>query len=136
MNISPRTPEENKATIRLLYEEALQQGRLELIEKLFSPDFIDHSTPGQIPGHAGVRDYFLALRSGFPDLQVTLEDLIAEDDRVAVRTNWQGTHLGVYEGTPSTGKKTSRSLIQIFRLENGLLVEEWNAGPGLLSSSQ
>ena len=131
MNTS-QTPEQHKAIIRLLYEEALLQGKLELIERLFSPDFIDHSTPEQVPGYAGVRDYFLALRRGFPDLQVILEDVIAEGDKVAVRTGWQGTHLGTYESVPPTGKQATRSLIQIFRFENGLIVEEWNEGPGFL----
>lgn len=136
MDKSPHVPEENKAIIHLLFEEALQRGNLELIETIFSPDFIDHSTPDQLPGHAGVKNYFLELRRGFPDLQVTLEDVIAEGDRVAVRTTWHGTHLGTYEGVPPAGKRATRSLIQIFRFENGLIVEEWNEGPGLLSAVQ
>jgi steroid delta-isomerase-like uncharacterized protein len=124
--------EKHKAIIRRLFEEALRQEKLELIETLFSSDFIDHSTPEQAPGYAGVKEYFLELRRGFPDLQVVLEDIIAESDRVVVRTSWHGTHLGVYEGVAPTGRKVTRTLIQIFRIADGLIAEEWNEGPGLL----
>lgn len=125
---------ENKACLRRLYEEALQQGNLAIIDQLFAPEFVDHSTPGQVAGPAGVRAYFRAVRSGFPDLQVVLEHMIAEEDYVVVRTVWRGTHLGSYEGVPATGCSVSRTLMQIFRLDAGLIVEEWNEGAGLLDA--
>ncbi|MBA2393091.1 MAG: ester cyclase [Ktedonobacteraceae bacterium] len=120
--------------LRLLFEEALHRGNLALIETLFSPDFIDHSTPHQPPGYAGVQDYFREIRTGFPDIQVILEDVITEGDTVVARTLWRGTHLGTYQGSPATGKTASRSLIQIFRLVDGLIREEWNEGRGLLEA--
>lgn len=125
---------ENKARLRRLYEEALQRGNLAIIDQLFAPDFVDHSTPDQAAGPAGVRAYFRAVRSGFPDLQVVLEHIIAEEDYVVVRTVWRGTHLGSYEGVPATGSRVSRTLMQIFRLAAGLIREEWNEGAGLLDA--
>src|SRR5258707_14674895 len=123
-----RITEQKKEMLRLLFAEALCQGKLALIDSLFAPDFIDPSTPEQAPGYAGVRDYFSAVRAGFPDIQVIVEDIIVEGERVAVRTTWRGTHLGMYEGVAPTGKAISRTLIQIFRIVNRLIVEEWNAG--------
>ncbi len=64
-------------------------------------------------------------------MQITIEDLIAEQDRVVARTAWHGTHLGIYEGVEPTGKRVARTMIQIFRLENGKILEEWNEGPDL-----
>lgn len=124
----------NKALLYQLYEEALQQGNLAVIDRLFAPAFVDHSTPGQPPGPAGVRDYFRAVRSGFPDIQVVLDQVIAEEDHVVARTTWRGTHLGSYEGVPASGQRVCRTLIQIFRVANGLLSEEWNEGSGLLDA--
>jgi steroid delta-isomerase-like uncharacterized protein len=128
------TEEQNKALLRRLYEEALQQGNLALIDQLFSPAFIDHSTPDQPPGPAGVKAYFREIRNAFPDIQVTLDDLIAEGDRVVARTTWRGTHLGAYEGVPASGRSVTRTLIQIFLIANKVIMEEWNEGAGLLKN--
>lgn len=128
--------QDNKALIRRIYAEALLQGNLALIDEVFSADFVDHSTPGQPPGPGGVKDYFAAIRAGFPDIQVVLEDMIAEGDRVVVRTNWRGTHLGSYDGVAPTGKVAARTLTQIFRIVGGMVVDEWNEGGGLLESVQ
>ncbi len=81
-----------------------------------------------------MQDYFREIRTGFPDIQVILEDVITEGDTVVARTLWRGTHLGTYQGSPATGKTASRSLIQIFRLVDGLIREEWNEGRGLLEA--
>ncbi|MBO0777376.1 MAG: ester cyclase [Ktedonobacteraceae bacterium] len=128
------TTEERKALVRRVFEQALNQGKLELVNDLFSPTFTDHSTPEQAPGQAGVREYFAQVRTGFPDIQVSIDTLLAEGEMVAVRTTWRGTHRGTYEGVAATGKPVERTLIQIFRLQNGKLVEEWNEGSGLLDS--
>lgn len=129
-----RQREKNKALLHQLYEEALNRGNLALIDRLFAPDFVDHSTPDQPQGPAGVKDYFRAVREGFPDMRVILDDVIAEGDRVVVRTTWSGTHLGSYEGVPATGRRVARTLIQIFRVVDGLVLEEWNEGTGLLDA--
>lgn len=128
------TEKQNKALLHRLYKEALQQGNLALIDQLFSPAFIDHSTPDQPAGPAGVKAYFREIRSAFPDIQVTLDDLIAEGDRVVARTTWRGTHLGMYEGIPASGRRVTRTLIQIFLIADNVIVEEWNEGASLLGN--
>ncbi len=126
----------NKAIIRRLFDEALNQGRLELVNQFFTADFIDHSTPDQIPGPAGVRSFFLDVRSSFPDIHVTIDDLIAEGSRVVVRTTWRGTHMGRYAGHAPTRKQVHGTLMQIFHLENGRIAEEWNEGRGLEQTNE
>ncbi|HEY7417426.1 MAG TPA: ester cyclase [Ktedonobacteraceae bacterium] len=127
--------EDNKHLVRRVFEEVLNQRpgdfKLELVDKLFSSQFRDHSTPDQPPGPQGVKDYFTQVRTGFPDLHVTLDDVIAENDRVVVRTTWRGTHLGNYAGQPPTGRAAERTMIQIFRVVDGKLQDEWNEGSEL-----
>lgn len=130
------TRQANKALIRLLFEEAIHRGNLAIVDQVFSADFVDHSTPEQPAGPQGVKDYFTLIRTGFPDMRVALDDVIAEGDRVAVRTTWRGTHLGTYEGVAPTGRQAARTLIQVFRMIDGRIVEEWNEGGGLLDSVQ
>ena len=124
--------EAHKALIRRVYEQAFNRGELAVIDEVFAPHFVDHSTPEQEPGTAGVKAYCAMVRAGFPDIHVTIDDLIAEADTVAVRTTWTGTHLGHYDGIAPTGKHVTRSMIQIFRLQSGKIQEEWNEGTGLV----
>lgn len=123
--------EENKAIIQRLFDEALNQGRLELIDQFFTDDFVDHSTPEQVPGPAGVKDFFQRIHHSFPDIHVTIDDLIAEDARVAIRTTWHGTYMAHYTNNEPTGKPVQGTLMQIFHMENGRIKEEWNEGQGL-----
>ena len=124
--------EENKALIRRVFEEAINQGNTELVDILFSSDFVDHSTSGQAPGPQGVKAYFAEVHIGFPYLRVSINDIVAEGDRVVVRTTWQGTQRGVYEGHAPSGRRVTRIMIQIFRIADGKIQEEWNEGRGLL----
>ncbi len=123
--------EANKAIIRRLVEEVLNQGKLDVIDELFAPTFVDRSTEEQVPGPEGVRQFVSAVRAGFPDLLVSVDDLIAKGDKVVIRTTWQGTHQGLYEGKTPTGRRARRAMIQIFRLADERIVEEWNEGEGL-----
>lgn len=123
--------EAHKALIRHLFEEGFKRGNLAVVDELFDSDFVDRSTPGQLPGIEGVKDYIRMVRAGFPDIVITIEDLVAEGDKIAARTTWHGTHLGEYEGIAPTGKQVTRTMIQIFRIAAGKLREEWTEGEGL-----
>jgi predicted ester cyclase len=122
---------EHKRLIQRLFNEGFNDGKLAVVDELFHPDFVDRSTPDQLPGREGVKDYISMVRTGFPDIFITIEDLIAEGDKVVVRTTWRGTHQGEYEGMKPTGKCITRTMIQIFRIVNGRLYEEWVEGEGL-----
>ncbi len=126
--------ENNKFLIRQVYEEAINHGNVELVNTLFSSSFVDHSTHDQVPGTKGVKDYFAQVREGFPDIHVTIDDLIAVDNTVVVRTTWRGTHRGMYESIGPTGGQAKRTMIQIFRIVDNKILEEWNEGRGLLEA--
>lgn len=123
--------EEHQELIRRLYDEGFNRGNLNVVDAVFHSHFIDHSTPDQPPGIQGVKDYIAMVRTGFPDLVVTIEDLFAAGDKVVVRTTWRGVHLGPYEDIAPTRKNVSRTMIQIFRVKAGKLSEEWSAGESL-----
>ncbi|MFL5586717.1 MAG: ester cyclase [Ktedonobacteraceae bacterium] len=123
--------EANKALMRRLFEEGFHSGKLAVVDEIFHPNFVDRSTPEQPPGTEGVKDYISMVRTGFPDISITIEDLVAEEERVVVRTTWRGTHLGEYEGIAPTGKQATRSMIQIFHVKDGKLLEEWSEGESL-----
>jgi predicted SnoaL-like aldol condensation-catalyzing enzyme len=116
--------EENKAIIRGVIEEIINQGNLSALGDVFSPAFVDRSTPNQPPGLEGVKEFVSLMRARLPDLHVDINDLIAEGDKVVIRTTWQGT--------PQGQSQVKRTMIQIFRLADGKIVEEWNEGEGLL----
>ena len=123
--------EANKALIRRLFVEGFNSGYLTVVDEIFHSEFVDRSTPEQPAGIEGVKDYIRMVRTGFPDISITIEDLIAEEDKVVVRTTWRGTHLGAYDGIAPTGKQVTRTMIQIFHLRDGKLLEEWVEGESL-----
>ena len=122
----------HKALMHRLYEEAFNRGDMSVVDELFSPAFRDLSTPDQPPGIEGVKSYITAVRTGFPDIHVTIEDMIAEEDKIAVRTVWHGTHLGTYEGIAPTGEHVTRTMIQLFHIVNGKIAQEWVEETGLV----
>jgi len=112
-----------------LFDEAVNQGRIELIGKLYASSFIDHSPgPGQLPGPAGIIQVVNQYRDAIPDLKVKVEDIIVSGNRIATRETWHGTHMGEIAGIPATKKQFTATRMHIFRIEDGLIVEEWSAG--------
>jgi len=118
--------EENKAICRRAVE-AFNRGDLDSVGDLFDAGYAEHdpSRVGLPLGPEGVRLAWGAMRAAFPDLEATIEDMVAQDDRVAVRGVIVGTHLGELMGIPATGKHVTVSLIDINRIEDGKLVERW-----------
>lgn len=115
---------ENKELIRRWYE-ALSRHDVESVVDMVAVDFIHNSSTNQ--GRDGVRaelDYWF---SAFPDASVSVEDLIADGDRVAARATTTGTHGGEFMGTPPTGKRITVEEYDIFRIENGRIAEAWAA---------
>ncbi|HXZ04940.1 MAG TPA: ester cyclase [Ktedonobacteraceae bacterium] len=117
--------EENKSVANRWYEEVFNAGKLELIDELFAPDFVDHDPSNPIPGLDGVRQLVTMYRTAFPDLHITVEDTITEDDKVVTRFIGRGTQNGPLMNIPPTGKKVELTAIDILRFENGKMVEHW-----------
>jgi steroid delta-isomerase-like uncharacterized protein len=103
--------------------EAVNTGNVALLDKFVAPDYIEHSE-----GFRGVepfRQQITAFRAAFPDLLVTIEDLLTDGDRFASRTTVTGTHAGDLMGMPATGKRISVEAVDIGRIENGQAKERW-----------
>ncbi len=118
--------EENKAQMRRVYEEFVNKGNLAVLEELTSPDFVDHNSPPGVPaGLEGVKQTFAMFRAAFPDFHMTVEDMIAEGDRVVSRVTIRGTHKGDFMGIVATGKQVTVQVIDIIRIAGGKAVERW-----------
>lgn len=119
----------NKLNFKRLYEEVFNQGNLDLADELIGPNVVEHQQqPGVTPDAAGpelVKQIARFFRSAFPDLEITVNDLIAEDDRVAARVTIAGTHKGELMGIPPTGKRVQVSSMDIIRFEDGKAAEHW-----------
>ena len=119
--------EENKALISRFVEELFNQGNISLANELLAPDFVEREQipPGVPDGREGVKSLTSMLRSAFPDFKATIEDMVAEGDKVVVRMIWSGTHKGEFMGIPASGKSVSIGVIDIIRVNKGKLVEHW-----------
>jgi steroid delta-isomerase-like uncharacterized protein len=119
------TQEENKATYRSIID-AISRGDIEALEGLVAPDIVDHNPiPDQSPGLDGLKEWLVSARTSFPDLEGTVEDVIAEGDRVAARVTWRGTHAGEFAGVPGRGTPVEMSAYHIVRFEAGQATEWW-----------
>ena len=98
--------ETNKAQFRRLYEEMFNKGDLAIVDDLVAPDAVNHEVPPGMNnrGPESARQVVTMLRTAFPDLHFTIEELVAESDTVAGRVTMSGTHLGPFQGIPATGR--------------------------------
>ena len=116
----------NTDIVRRAIDEVYNQGKLDVVDDLVSPDFVFHATSGDMHGPAGIKEYVATLRTAFPDLRITIEDQVAEGDRVVTRWSASGTHLGTFQGIPPTGKTATITGVDIDRLAGGRAVECWS----------
>ncbi len=117
--------ENNKATALRWYESVFNAGRLELIEELFATNFVDHDPSNPLPGYVGLRQLVGMYRSAFPDIHLSVEDTIAEGDKIVTRFTGRGTHKGPLMGIPPTGKKVTITALDILHFKDGRIVEHW-----------
>jgi steroid delta-isomerase-like uncharacterized protein len=125
----------NKATARRIFEEIETQGNLNAADEIFSSDFVGHMPTGDMHGPTSMKQFATSLRTGFPDLRSTVEDQIAEGDRVMTRFRARGTHQGGFMDVPASGNQIDISGIIVSRFANGKIVEQWGI-PDLLSLMQ
>jgi len=116
--------EENKAIVRKMFE-AINKQSLASLDKLMAPDFILHMRAKQAKGWKVSRQVVEDEIKAFPDLHVAIEDIIAEGDKVCVRLQETATHTGQYRGLAPTSNKLSYSVIAIWRVVKGKIVEGW-----------
>jgi steroid delta-isomerase-like uncharacterized protein len=120
--------EENKAASRRVAEEMFSGGNLDLADELIDRSFVGHdvASPEPIRGPDGVRQQAQGYRSAFPDVQITVEDQLADGERVATRWTARGTHKGELFGIAPTGKQVTITGMTIDRFSGGKIVESWD----------
>jgi predicted ester cyclase len=117
------TTDENKVLVRRFYDEVINQKNLAILDQFLSPNAVNHSVPTGLPQGPG---QFLGMHlNAFPDLKVTVEDLLADGDKVIARVSIRGTHQAAFGSVHPKGKSITVMAINIFRIADGKMVEHW-----------
>ena len=120
--------EANKAIARRFLEEVFGQGKLAVADEILAPDHVDHgpgALPGMPPGPEGSKMLVTGYRNAFPDIHFTIDEQIAEGDKVVTRWTGHATHKGELAGIPATGKSATVTGMGVDRIVNGKIVESW-----------
>jgi steroid delta-isomerase-like uncharacterized protein len=119
--------EQNKSIVHRWVEGGWNQGNLALVDELYTADYMIHdpSTPNFPGGHAAFKQFVSNLQTGYPDIHVTIEDIMAEGDKVVWRWHITGTHTGELMGISPTGRPISITGIVISRFDNGKWAEDY-----------
>ncbi len=118
--------EDNKALMRRFLEEVFNKKNLAAIDEFIAPNHVDHTLPAFLPStREGSKQAIGMYLKAFPDLHLTVEDMIAEGDKVVTRFTSRGTQKGTFMGIPPTGKQVTVSSIVIARIAGGKSVEQW-----------
>jgi steroid delta-isomerase-like uncharacterized protein len=120
--------EENRTLIHRFVEEVFNRGNLDVVEEIYAPIYVGHTAglPEQTLGPEGVKEFVELYRSAFPDLHTTIEDMIAEGDKVAYRWTAVGTHRGELLGVAPSNNRVELTGITIERIEGSKIVETYN----------
>lgn len=116
----------NEELVRRSFE-AFNAGDTEALLAVAAPELVMHlaEAPAPIHGRETWRVGFEIMRSAFPDLEAHVEDVVAAGDRVAVRLTFRGTHGGAFQGIPATGRDVTYVSHELYRVEDGMIAEEW-----------
>ena len=107
-------------------EEVFNKGNMKAVDEFMSANFVEHDPfPGQGPGLQGFKQGLTAFRQAFPDLHIGIDDMIADGEKVVIRSTMKGTHKGTFMNMPPTGKQISVEGIDIVRISGGKAVEHW-----------
>ena len=116
-----------KALLRRWIDEVWTNGDVGLLDQLHTPGFRDRTgNPGVTPDTAGMKQFILRFRAAFPDAVITIEDMVAEGDRVAARWTMRGTHTGEFNGIPATGRPFTMAGFGLMRIQDGRIAELWH----------
>ena len=117
------TTDDNKALVQQFFEQVINQRNLAALDQFVPPGGVNHTVP---PGMPQETNQFVGqYLNAFPDGKVTVEDLLADGDKVVAHVSFHGTHQGALRGMAPTGKPITLMGIHIFRIANGKLVEHW-----------
>ena len=117
----------NLEVVSRFIEEFKNKGNHGIVDELMSPDFVHHLTDPRLPaGRDGIKALGQVIVAGFPDVHASVQDLIADGDKVIERTQTSATHTGGFNGIPATGKQVGWTEIHIYRLVDGKIAEQWS----------
>ena len=122
--------EHNKVLVRKIVEEMFNRGNLAVASEIFAPDFVDRGheqVAGKKDGPEGFAQFVTAVRSALPDLNATVQYVVAEGDYVAMWNTATATHRGALFGIPPSNKRISMRDFHFFRFSQGKIVEHWNS---------
>ncbi len=123
---NPDERERNKAVIRRFVEEVQNNNDWDAYDELNDADFVNLSAPPGVPAdREGGKMFLQGFASGFPDARFTIDDMVAEGDRVATKKTFTGTHTGDFAGIPPTGSRVTLTYVDILRVRDGRIVEHW-----------
>ena len=125
MKAQAEIEEQNKTIVQRYWDGKWNERRPEILDELQTPDVVYHGTSIEMKGIEEYKQVYSSYLSAFHDTQVTIEDLIAEGDKVMSRLKIRGVHKGELEGLPPTGKTFTSSFFTVFRLVDGKIAEEW-----------
>ena len=128
---------EIKSRVCQVFDEAFNRGNFSAPDDIFAPDVIDYSVAREAEqiGLDGFKQRIAGHRTGFPDLQFTIHQLLADNDLAAFRWTMQGTQQGPWSGRPVTSKQMTITRMNIEHLEEGKIIEHWS-NPNILSAFQ
>ncbi len=125
------TANANKEMVLRYLDEVWQKKNIESVDIYLASNYKRYLSPISEPlTLEGQRQRLIGFRTAFPDIQLTVEDIFANGDRVAFRSTMRATHHGVFQGIQPTGKSLTVSLLDVIRIEHGKFVEHWG-GPDL-----
>jgi predicted ester cyclase len=120
------TLEQNKALYWRYMQEIFNEGRLDSLDKFLSPSYVyQEAPPGTPAGPAGIKQVVTMFRIAFPDLKITIDEQIAEGDKVCSRTTMTGTHRGPLFGIAPTNKPVKMTGMVMVRIADGLITDSW-----------
>jgi steroid delta-isomerase-like uncharacterized protein len=112
--------------VKEVFEEVWNKGNLPLVDNYFGADFIDYNQqPGMPDGREGYKAGVNMIRSAFPDIKFSLDQVLSEDSRIALRVTGRGTHNGAFLGLAPTGKKVALESMIFFHIKNGKIAARW-----------
>lgn len=119
--------DENKQVVSRFIEEFKNKANHDIVDELLTTDFVHHlKDPRLPPGRPAIKLLGQIIVAGFPDVHATVEELLADGDRVIERTSAVATHTGEFNGIPATGNRVAWTEIHIYRLEDGKIAEMWS----------